>query len=268
MQQWGTPQKPELRPRRDTGVLIMSALIVIAILGTGLYAFSSSKDLQILVGLASRPTPTPRPTATPFLPTPVPTPIAGDPLASFVQLSRQSDLPMHLQLSITITSSLHGGASLSFDGDMKGRSMAGAMSIKTKAQKASGPFIVVSGDWYRRTGQTWNRYPNPGLFITEPSLLPRSGDLGLVVIGIESRAGADLTHLRGTALPAPDFTGSLRASGCGELAPVDFWVRPDGTPVTATYDQSCDYPGNKQSIKITWEFSHVGEPVVIEVPET
>src|SRR3954452_18165589 len=143
MQSWGTPQPP-LAPRRDKGVLIMSALIVVAILGTGLYAFTSSLDLQILVGLASRPTPTPRATPTPFVATPVPTAIPWDPLASFVQLARRSDLPMRLELSVAITSSLHGPASLSFDGEMKGRSLQGTMAIRTDEQKASGPFIVVN----------------------------------------------------------------------------------------------------------------------------
>jgi hypothetical protein len=106
------------------------------------------------------------------------------------------------------------------------------------------------------------------VFITQPSLLPQSGDLALQFVGIEQRGGDELVHLRGKALPAPDFTGALHFSGCGfDLDTADYWVRQDGTPVTATFNQSCDYPGNKQSIEITWDFSNVGEDVDIQVPE-
>jgi hypothetical protein len=241
-------------------------------------------SLAIVVAACGSPTPSPSPSNTPAaspgasasaVPTAAPS-ASASPGADVAQAFLAKMASPHFSADATITGDLEvGTVAFPVTGtyDVAGSDNRETLTIAVPGTPQSSQTITTHGVTYTR---------QDGLWFVKPATDPGSrgsGDLAtalrsifdLVDIGVETKAGQPLHHLRprgSTSIPLSAI-GATDPNGDGKVA-FDFYVRDDGTPVVMTVTGTWTQPNGTTSqpvrMTIDFTFANVGGPIAIFAP--
>lgn len=223
------------------------------------------------------PSPTPAPPSPTAVPTPIPTPVSGDVvMAGFVDfLEEQPDF----HLICTAGADIYAGDSsdslfIVLDGDISGDDFAGYFSMQTTGVTVEADMVVLGDLVYVRLARgDWT--PGEEFAQTQP-LNPFTSDLAddFAYVGPATIEGQALHNLYTETWIGGDIKEIGRQSGLRrprlESSLFNILVDDDGLPVTSLLEfvVTGRYTGVpvRFEYQVIYDFSQIGEPVVIEAP--
>lgn len=197
-----------------------------------------------------------------------PAPTEATPATLFAEMAVAPNVSFHADVVVTLTAQADGKMRIALSMDQSGNDLDGTMVIRYRHQKATVRVIVKDGTYYAKLNRTaWQVEPSPSTSDYGTLLAPGSAQ-NVQDLGVESRDGKQLDHLKVDFNETPEVTNVLSQMGCDGFDYVaDFWVKADGTPVSAALDYSCVISGESMSVHATYEFSKFGQPIVIQAPK-
>jgi hypothetical protein len=227
------------------------------------------------------PSPTPSPTVAPTptaVPTPAPTPVSGDVvLARFISgfLDEQPDFYLACWADVDIFVGEESGVlSVYMEGGISGENFSGSFSMQTESTTVEADMVILDGLAYVRPARgEW--VDGEDYEQTQP-LNPFSSDItdSVVYLGTATSEGEIVHNLRVHEWIGADLKTIARQVGLRrakmESNVLDIYVRDDGLPVLAILEFTITgrYQGQPAEFVyyVTYEFSEIGEPVLVEAP--
>jgi len=201
-------------------------------------------------------------------PTASPAPAETTPATLFAAMAVAPNASFHADVVVTVKAQVEGKMTLTLSVDQSGTDLAGTMGVRYRHRKVTVRMIVKDGTYYAKVNRTaWQVVPNSTTPDSGTLLAPGSAQ-DIHDLGVESRNGRKLDHLQVDFTQAPDVANMMSEVGCDTsnyLA--DFWVKADGTPVSAAFDYACVIGGESMTVHATYEFSKFGQSIVIQVPK-
>jgi hypothetical protein len=282
-------QYPYPQRRGPSWLLIAGVVMLVIAIGVGGYVVynnravlfppivptpvSTSRPTNDALALATTtpplPTTAPSPSgAAPASPTASPAPTEAIPATLFAALAVAPNASFHADVVVTVKAQVEGKMTLTLSMDQSGTDLDGTMVLRYRHQKVNVRIIVKDGKYYGKVNRTaWQLEPTPPTDDFGTLLAPGSAQ-NVQDLGVENRDGKALHHLQADFTQGPEMSGMASEAGCDTADSVaDFWVRDDGTPVSAQFDYSCAISGDNMTGHATYEFSEFGQPIVIQVPK-
>ncbi len=199
---------------------------------------------------------------------------------SFLSRFASKSVPFHVKFDGTVTVRPTGGRAAETVGmsgglDARGSDAAGTITLELPGAKPTEVGVVIVGGkaYARPPGGDWQR--NPGFRQTQPinPFMKLRGAKDLQYVGVESRGGAELHHLRTTKWIGDDPANAAGAGLKGakvKSSTFDIFTESDGTPVEAELKFVVAGKSGGTAVEaegdIGYEFSNVGKPVKIKPP--
>lgn len=187
---------------------------------------------------------------------------------SDVNFSAHVSVQSRIQLSASVAAKAQV-ITIKYDGIVSAGNQWGTLKVNAATQDT----MLVNGDGFTRTPPAlkWSAVAFPPYRIISPLFgLKTTNDLAMV--GQEKKDGVTLNHLRSTSWWTPDisrlsFTDLSALRIPPDVNVLDLWVKPDGTPVSATFSGT-NMAGNTVlvGIQVQYTFSDVGLKQTIGAP--